>query len=161
MATVTISMPDSLREFVEAQVETGGFGNISEYFRSLLRDAQAREADARLEALLLRGLESGEDLELTREFWRHGATLSMADWGRRPAWREPRSERGPSERASLSLEAPRSGAPFAGPDSERARNRSRPWRRRTYSAMGESGCAAPASSLSSGQRSRRKGAVRS
>jgi antitoxin ParD1/3/4 len=70
MATVTISMPDSLREFVEAQVETGGFGNISEYFRSLLRDAQAREADARLEALLLQGLESGEDLELTREFWR-------------------------------------------------------------------------------------------
>ncbi len=58
MTTVTISLPDSLRAFVDAQLATKGFGNVSEYFRSLLRDAQAKEEDARLEALLLEGLAS-------------------------------------------------------------------------------------------------------
>jgi putative addiction module CopG family antidote len=58
MTTVTISLPDSLRAFVDSQIATKGFGNVSEYFRSLLRDAQAKEADARLEVLLLEGLAS-------------------------------------------------------------------------------------------------------
>ncbi len=44
--------------------------NVSEYFRSLLRDAQKEEEDARLETLLLEGLASGEDVPLTREFWK-------------------------------------------------------------------------------------------
>jgi antitoxin ParD1/3/4 len=58
MTTVTISLPDSLRAFVDAQLATKGYGNVSEYFRSLLREAQAKEQDARLEALLLEGLAS-------------------------------------------------------------------------------------------------------
>lgn len=69
MATVTICLPDSLWKFVEQQVETRGYGNVSEYFRTLLRDAQQREADRRLEELLLEGLESGEGIEATPEFW--------------------------------------------------------------------------------------------
>ncbi len=58
MATVTISLPESLKSFVESQLANKGFGNVSEYFRSLLRDAQAKEQEARLEALLLEGLAS-------------------------------------------------------------------------------------------------------
>ena len=60
MSTVTISLPDSLREFVEQQVERRGYGNVSEYFRTLLREAQQRESERRLEELLLEGLESGK-----------------------------------------------------------------------------------------------------
>ena len=52
MTTITISLPDSLRAFVDDQVATKGFGNVSEYFRGLLREAQTREQEARLEALL-------------------------------------------------------------------------------------------------------------
>ena len=70
MTTVTISMPDSLKEFIDTTVETKGYGNVSEYIRGLLREAQAREADARLETLLLEGLSSGEDIPLTDKFWR-------------------------------------------------------------------------------------------
>lgn len=70
MTTVTISLPESLKAFVVKQIKRKGFGNVSEYFRTLLRDAQAREADARLESLLVEGLDSGPDVELTREFWR-------------------------------------------------------------------------------------------
>jgi antitoxin ParD1/3/4 len=69
MATVTISLPDSLKTFVESQMASKGYGNVSEYFRSLIRDAQTRENDARLEALLLEGLASGEGSEVTPEFW--------------------------------------------------------------------------------------------
>lgn len=69
MATVTISLPDSLKEFVDAQVAAKGFGNVSEYFRSLLREAQAQEEAARLERLLLEGLASGDGVAVTPEFW--------------------------------------------------------------------------------------------
>jgi antitoxin ParD1/3/4 len=69
MTTVTISLPESLKAFVEEQTATKGYGNVSEYFRTLLRDAQAKEEDAKLEALLIEGLTSGEDIPLSREFW--------------------------------------------------------------------------------------------
>ena len=46
MTTVTISLPESLKEFVEHQLADNGFGNVSEYFRSLLREAQANRPAA-------------------------------------------------------------------------------------------------------------------
>jgi len=69
MMTVTISLPESLKEFVDQQLVSKGYGNVSEYFRSLLRDARQVEAEARVEALLLEGLTGGEDVPLTRAFW--------------------------------------------------------------------------------------------
>jgi antitoxin ParD1/3/4 len=69
MTTVTISLPESLKQFVDAQVASKGYGNVSEYFRGLLRDAQEREAEARLEALLLEGLASGDPIPIDDKFW--------------------------------------------------------------------------------------------
>ena len=69
MTTLTISLPDSLKEFIEREVHTKGYGNVSEYVRGLLRDAQAKEADARLEALLIEGLSRGEEIPLSPDFW--------------------------------------------------------------------------------------------
>lgn len=69
MTTVTISLPESLKTFVEQQTATKGYGNVSEYFRTLLREAQAKEEDAKLEALLMEGLRSGEHIPLSRQFW--------------------------------------------------------------------------------------------
>lgn len=68
--SVTISLPESQRQFVENEVEAKGYGNVSEYFRALVRDAQARTEDARVEALLLEGLLTGEDIEVTSDFWK-------------------------------------------------------------------------------------------
>ncbi|MBK9170790.1 MAG: type II toxin-antitoxin system ParD family antitoxin [Bryobacterales bacterium] len=71
MTTVTISLPESLKAFIDEQLATKGYGNVSEYFRSLLREAQEREEEARLEALLVEGLVTGgNDIPLTREFWK-------------------------------------------------------------------------------------------
>jgi len=36
----------------------------------LLREARAKEEDARLEALLAEGLASGDELPLTQDFWK-------------------------------------------------------------------------------------------
>ena len=70
MPTLTISLPESLREFVDHQVETKGYGNVSEYFRGLLRSAQEEESERRIEALLLEALDDPRpDIELTPEFW--------------------------------------------------------------------------------------------
>ena len=69
MTTLTISLPDSLKEFIEREVETKGYGNVSEYVRGLLREAQEREASQHLEALLLEGLAAGGETAVTPEFW--------------------------------------------------------------------------------------------
>jgi antitoxin ParD1/3/4 len=69
MTTLTISLPDSLKEFIDGEVQTKGYGNVSEYVRGLLRDAQTKVADARLEALLIEGLTTGEDIPLSSDFW--------------------------------------------------------------------------------------------
>jgi antitoxin ParD1/3/4 len=70
MTTVTISLPESLKEFIEVEVHTKGYGNVSEYVRGLLRAEQAKRADDALETLLLEGLASGEDVALTPAFWK-------------------------------------------------------------------------------------------
>jgi len=55
MGTMNISLPDSLREFVDQQVERAGYGTSSEYVRDLIRRDQERE---HLRGLLLRGAAS-------------------------------------------------------------------------------------------------------
>lgn len=35
MATMTISLPDPMKQWVEAQAETGRYSNVSEYMRAI------------------------------------------------------------------------------------------------------------------------------
>jgi antitoxin ParD1/3/4 len=69
MTTVNISLPDSMKLFLEEQAAKGGYGTTDEYLRALIREAQRREAKAKLEALLLQGLDSGEPTPMTDEDW--------------------------------------------------------------------------------------------
>lgn len=55
MGTMNISLPESLKAFVEEQVAQGGYGTTSEYVRDLIRKDQDRR---RLRNLLLEGAES-------------------------------------------------------------------------------------------------------
>jgi antitoxin ParD1/3/4 len=48
MGTMNISLPDSLKAFVEQQVAQGGYGTSSEYVRELIRKDQDRTALRRL-----------------------------------------------------------------------------------------------------------------
>ena len=69
MTSMNVSLPESLRRFAEERAAKG-YSSVSEYFRVLLRDDQKRAAQERLEGLLLEGLDSGEPLDVTPEFWR-------------------------------------------------------------------------------------------
>jgi antitoxin ParD1/3/4 len=69
MTTVNISIPDSMKTFIDEQVSKGGYSTTSEYIRQLLRQEAERVAQARLEALLLEGLDSGEEIEINDDWW--------------------------------------------------------------------------------------------
>jgi antitoxin ParD1/3/4 len=49
MATMTISLPDPMKEWVEAQIHTGDYASSSDYIRDLIR--KDREQRDRLNAL--------------------------------------------------------------------------------------------------------------
>lgn len=69
MTSLNISLPESLKEYVEVQVSAGGYSTPSEYVRELLRQDQKQRAEEKLEALLLEGLNSGEPIEISPEYW--------------------------------------------------------------------------------------------
>ena len=45
MATLNISLPDAMREWIDAQIHAGEYSNASDYIRDLIRHDQ-RERDA-------------------------------------------------------------------------------------------------------------------
>lgn len=55
MSTMNISLPDSLKAFVDEQVDQRGYGTSSEYVRELIRRDQDR---LQLRNILLAGAES-------------------------------------------------------------------------------------------------------
>lgn len=55
MTTMNISLPDSLKSFVDAQVQQGSYGTSSEYLRELIRHDKDR---LHLRGLLLAGAAS-------------------------------------------------------------------------------------------------------
>jgi len=61
MATMNVSLPDSLKKFVETQVREGGYGTSSEFVRDLIRRESAR---IRLRALVTEGMASVPGPEL-------------------------------------------------------------------------------------------------
>jgi len=69
LTSLNISLPQSLKDYVENQVRDSGYSTPSEYVRSLLREDQKRRAQEKLEALLLEGLESGKPIEIKPEYW--------------------------------------------------------------------------------------------
>jgi antitoxin ParD1/3/4 len=69
MTSMNFTLPEALRQYVEEQVTTGGYGTASEYLRELIREDKKRKAQEKLEALLLQGLNSGPGEEVTPEFW--------------------------------------------------------------------------------------------
>ena len=69
MATMNISLPDPLKEFVDTQVREQGYSTSSEYVRELIRNDQIRRAEQRLTALILEGLESGPPIPADETYW--------------------------------------------------------------------------------------------
>jgi antitoxin ParD1/3/4 len=50
---MNISLPESMKQWVDTQVESGGYGTASEYIRELLRREQKKAVRAEINASLL------------------------------------------------------------------------------------------------------------
>lgn len=60
MTTMNVSLPDQMKEWVEAQARTGRYSNASDYVRDLIRRDQERvDRLAELQRLVTEGIESG------------------------------------------------------------------------------------------------------
>lgn len=70
MATMNVSLPDPMKAWVEAQVETGHYSNASDYVRDLIRRDQEDRAqrEALLQALVA-GEASGVSSRDLQEIW--------------------------------------------------------------------------------------------
>lgn len=64
-----VSVPASIKAFVDQRVREGGFGSVSDYVRALIREDQREHARERLEQKLLEALESPES-PMTQSDWR-------------------------------------------------------------------------------------------
>jgi antitoxin ParD1/3/4 len=63
---MNISLPQSLKEWVEQQISERGYNTASEFVRDVLRREQAR---ARIDARLIEAIESGPATPMTRKDW--------------------------------------------------------------------------------------------
>lgn len=60
MATMNVSLPDPMKDWVEAQTHTGRYSNASDYVRDLIRRDQERaDKIVQMQKLVSEGLESG------------------------------------------------------------------------------------------------------
>lgn len=60
MATMNVSLPEPMKEWVEQQAQSGRYSNASDYVRDLIRRDQDKAAKiAHVQALVTEGLESG------------------------------------------------------------------------------------------------------
>jgi antitoxin ParD1/3/4 len=66
---MNISLSDQLKDFVDAQVNSGKYSSASEYIRELVRGDQKKREREELELRILEGLNSGDAVEANPAIW--------------------------------------------------------------------------------------------
>lgn len=80
---LTISLPESMKDFIERETAEGHYATPSEYVRDLVEEALDRKNEERLEKLLLEGLDSGPPVRVTPEFWQELRAELTEKYGKR------------------------------------------------------------------------------
>ena len=76
MATMNISVPAPMKDWVQSQIDGGKYASSSDYVRDLIRkDQEQRDKLQALQAAITEGLESGEASELDIEAIKQRAKL--------------------------------------------------------------------------------------
>lgn len=71
MATMNVSLPDPMKDWVEDQIKTGHYSNASDYVRDLIRrDQEYQEKRDVLIKALEAGEKSGVSERTIKEIWR-------------------------------------------------------------------------------------------
>ncbi|MBF2058510.1 MAG: type II toxin-antitoxin system ParD family antitoxin [Cyanobacterium sp. T60_A2020_053] len=69
MNQLNISVAEDLQDFIDEQIQTKGYSNLSEYINYLIQNDREKQAEKYLEELLLEGLESPEFIEANDQWW--------------------------------------------------------------------------------------------
>jgi antitoxin ParD1/3/4 len=81
MATMTVSLPDPMKDWIEMQVEDGEYASSSDYVRDLIRRDRERRNQARLEELrriVDEGLNGGVSTRTTDEIFAEAVAIAKA-----------------------------------------------------------------------------------
>ena len=82
MATMNVSLPDPMKDWVEAQARTGRYSNASDYVRDLIRKDQERAVRiAHMQRLVTDALESGISDQSMRDIEQAARREAGADPG--------------------------------------------------------------------------------
>ena len=82
MATMNVSLPDAMKDWVEGRSQTGRYSNASDYVRDLIRKDQEREGKvAALRLLIEEGEASGVSVLSADDIWANA--LKRADGRKR------------------------------------------------------------------------------
>lgn len=83
MATMNVSLPDPMKDWVEAQAKTGRYSNASDYVRDLIRRDQARtDKIAEMQRFVDDGIESGVGNRSAAELFAAAASRAEISRGR-------------------------------------------------------------------------------
>ena len=69
MTQITVELPDELAIQIQSQIAQREFSNLGEYVVYLLQQEQSQLRSTELEKMLLAGLDSGELIEITDQWW--------------------------------------------------------------------------------------------
>lgn len=71
MTSLNVSLPATLKQYVERQVEAGGYSTPSEYVREVLRNDAKRRAEEKLGAMLDEAL-TEDTVVADANYWKRG-----------------------------------------------------------------------------------------
>ena len=87
VATITVSLPESLRKYIEDRASAQGYRTVGDYVSHLVEEEQRRETQNRLDSLLQEGIDSGEPQEVGAAYWdrkRRGLAARLVTTTTRP-----------------------------------------------------------------------------
>lgn len=65
---MNVTLPDSMREWIEAQARMGGHSSPDGYVAAILREERQR-LQSEIDQKLIEGLQSGDPIAINHEFW--------------------------------------------------------------------------------------------
>ena len=69
MSTMNLTLPDSLKAFVESQITKRGYRSANDYLEALIREDQTRFENEEIESRLLEALQGAPASPVTPETW--------------------------------------------------------------------------------------------
>ena len=82
MTDLTVSLPDTLSAYLQAQIAAGRYNSPDDYIQALIQQDKAR--NEYLEPLIIEGLESGDATPMTTADWDTIRSTVQQNQGNRP-----------------------------------------------------------------------------